>query len=437
MVFSNYAINKISKESQSPSIIPLARKHESDFTRKGKIKVRDLILFNLNKRGLSLKMEIDGFIEETGLPAISSPGMLNRRMRLNPEVFKHLNFLQMKDFYTLFKQEVKLFNGHALLAIDGSDAEIPNTPAAREVFGETSNGSDNSVARMKVSTCVDVLNGFILDTEVETYKYSERELANRHLMAARPLLDGFPHIVTADRGYSSLSIFYHWNKEGTFFVIRLREGDFKAERAGIKADDEWLEIPNQYDRVRHHRLTDPDLYKHYQEGKTVSIRVIAFPLPSGETEFLATNLPTEGFSKNDVIGLYDLRWGIETNYHCLKESLRITNLSSSKKDIIKQEVFSQVIVFNLVQALAREEAAKINQKEYSHLMKINLNMAIGHTKKLLIHIMLEERPHQKQSLLEKLHQKIFKEKIPVRPGRKSRRKKSTSNKYPVTKRKAF
>lgn len=82
----------------------------------------------------------------------------------------------LKDFYS--SDEVELWNGYLLLAIDGSKAEVPNSRENRERFGKSNNQhSQVGQVRALVSGMYNVLNRFYLDIEIERISISENELA--------------------------------------------------------------------------------------------------------------------------------------------------------------------------------------------------------------------------------------------------------------------
>jgi hypothetical protein len=433
MIFSWHSIEKIREEIDSGRLINVFKKSVADFTRKGKITFGSVLHFNFNKRGQTLKMEVYRFAKDYNLPEVSSPAMLEKRKMVNPEVFKHLNKIILTDFYSLFKNQVKTFKGYVLIAIDGSDSEVPNTPQTRKEFGI----EDGKVARMKLSNCFDLLNKFVLDCEVDKNKTSERAMARKHMARIKPILGDFQTILVADMGYPSLSEFYHRIKNDDKFVMRIPSHFFKNELEKMTSSDEWVEIEYQYDRIRNYKESDPELYSYYESGKTISIRIVRVILSSGVEEILATNLPSDEFSSDDIIRLYDLRWGIETNFHTLKENMTITNISSSIKDLILQEVFSQMVMYNLIRAVQNEEDEKINHSKSKHQKKTNTNMAIGLGKDFLIHIMLEEDQIRRNKMFEELHERVQKYKEPIRKGRSYPRLANKSNKHHINKRKSF
>ena len=68
--------------------------------------------------------------------------------------------------------------------------------------------------------------------------------------------------------------------------------------------------------------------------------------------------------------LYNLRWQIEINYHMLKESVKIEAITSRKEELIKQDIYSQMLVFNILQTFAEDVRKEIAQSKYKHEMRI-------------------------------------------------------------------
>lgn len=60
------------------------------------------------------------------------------------------------------------------------------------------------MARIKLSNCYDLLNHYVLDTEIEEYKHSENELAERHMNKVKGIISDYLIISIRDRGYLSL-----------------------------------------------------------------------------------------------------------------------------------------------------------------------------------------------------------------------------------------
>lgn len=412
------------------------RINEKAFTRERKLKCKDLVLYELNKRGLSTKMEILNFNNINYVENVSAPALFKQREKLNPEAFTYLIQESLKNFYTNYKKEVKTYKGYILEAVDGSDFEVPNTPKAREKY----NGKQKQqCARVTVSTCYDILNKYTLDTIVEKYDYSETEMLKQHMEAIEKekIIDKYKPIVIADRNYRNLSFFYHAIEKNQKFLIRIGTKVYKEETSKMKTADENIEIKYSRDRISYYKNSDPNLYEYLKKGNTIKIRCIMIVLETGEIEYLLTNLEEDIFSTNDINELYNLRWQTELNYRHLKNDIKIECITSSKEILIKQDVYSQVLVSNILQAYINDGDELVSNLEYKNKMKVNNNMAVGIFKNSFIYIFLEENIDKRSELMEKLQEAINKFIVPVKPGRKNPRNNNPKNRYHINQRKTF
>ena len=349
-----YNIIKFNESIDSDNLNHRCRKREKDFSRNRKLTPKDLILYTLNNRGKTTKMELYDFIQEYNIDEVSTPALLKQREKLNENIFKELNQEALVRFYKEFPQEVKTYKGYVLGAIDGSDCEVPNTKETRERYKSINSNNDDRVARIKLSNCYDVINGYVLDTEIAEYKHWELDLAMKHIESTNYIKKYFPIIYVMDRGYFSLATMYHFINNGTQFIIRLNKSYLKPEQNSMETDDEIVEIKYQYDRIRNYKDKDEEFYNYYENGNTISLRFVNIELPTGEIETIITNINKEDLSSEDISKMYQLRWGIETSYHELKESMQVTNISSSKDTIIKQEIYSQMTMYNIVRSISND-----------------------------------------------------------------------------------
>ena len=167
----------------------------------------------------------------------------------------------------------------------------------------------------------------------------------RYFKTIKKLRLKYPIIRTGDRGYSGIVDIYYSLKNDDKFVYRLKKSDFKKYIQNMKTNDEIITIPYQYDRIRYYKTECPNFYKIMEETKEdISVRIIKINDKSGEEIVLVTNLEKEKFDYNTIVELYKLRWEIETNYHLLKESLKIEMITSSFKTIIEQDIYSQIMM---------------------------------------------------------------------------------------------
>lgn len=435
-MYKRYCINKIKNKIKNTKIKNDYRNDKKHFIRNRKMNFENVVLYGLNKRGLTSKMEIEDFTDLINMTNISSPAVLKQRLKLNGKIYLDMLQENLIGFYEEFKDEVKLFNGYILSAIDGSDFEISNTKRTRKKYNELH--PRETVARATISNMFDVLNHYVMDTIINKYDASERKMAQENYNNVKRLKLPYPIIRTMDRGYGSIVDMYYSNKSDDKYVVRLKKTDFRNEIQNMKSNDEIIKIQYQYDRIRYYKEEYPEFYKIMEETKEdIEIRIVILDNKKGEKIILATNLPSGEFNYEKMLDLYRLRWEIELNYHSLKECLKIETITSSNDVIIYQDIYSQMLVYNLIQAFKQDAEKKIDQTKYKNKMKINMNMATGFVKKALIKIILEDDMDKQNRMFELLEQKIEKYLIPIKKDRHYPRNKNKKNKYSINKRKSF
>ena len=126
-MYKKYCIDKIKNIINSKYAKIEYRNNEKSFIRDRKMNFEKVVLYGINKKGLTSKMEIEEFTELINMTDISAPAVLKQRLKLNGEIYLNMMRENLKGFYTVLKSEVKLFHGYILTAIDGSDFEIPNS----------------------------------------------------------------------------------------------------------------------------------------------------------------------------------------------------------------------------------------------------------------------------------------------------------------------
>ena len=134
--FNKKGIELIRNKIDSDELKTIGRLKKTNFTRERKMGFTKLIKYILNKKGLTTSMEINKFYNDVNEEEnISNQSLLDQRLKLNPEVFITLNTDYLKLFYQEQKEEVKLYKGYLLKAVDGHDFKIPNTKESKKVYG--------------------------------------------------------------------------------------------------------------------------------------------------------------------------------------------------------------------------------------------------------------------------------------------------------------
>ena len=429
-------LSKIRSKIQSKELKEKWRKTITDFTRKRKMDFEKLIHYILNKKGLSTNMEINNFFnkidEDTDM---SAQALLDQRLKLKPEVFVELNEDYLKGFYSEYREtDVKNYKGYILKAIDGTDFEIPNTEKSKDTFGRVKAKEGESIPRTSVSMCYDVLNGYIIDVIPEKYRSNEIYMAKRHMRKDQEITENYNSIYIMDRNYVSLDFLAFLQKNDIKFLSRLNLGYYTKETENMKTRDEIVEIAHTKERMKRKYFEDEGTREYAKENK-IEVRILKYVLKTGEEEYLITNL--KEFSYEELFEIYGKRWNIETLYNSLKNKLQIEKFTSSKEEIIKQDIYASTLVYNMVQTMKNEAKEDIEQKKYKYEMKINENISIGLFKNEMIYIMLEDNDKKRVKRYDKLCKKILKYKIPIRKDRQYKIQWRPNNQNSYNKLKSF
>ena len=338
--------------------------HPNVFVRNRKMPPEDLAFSMINRKGLTLKLELRGYmnISHPGTQ-ISKPGYLKQRMKLNPEAFVDLYQFHNRNFYSDPKAELYTINGFLVLAADGSNINVPTTPETMAAYGSSSRKGTKPQASLGLECLYDALNRMILDADINRVKFNEMAVAEKQIASVRETIGNHPFMVTMDRGYPSIPAFLRMIDSKIYFVARLKSSDFKAEQRALSSDDEDVDIHLTRVRRAHYMGTADEAIVMSRDS--FQLRMVRVWLDKEHTEYevLATNLPRELFPAECFGEIYHYRWRIETAYETLKDRLQIENFTGTKPILLEQDIYSTIYVSNIAEDIARDiEQNKVEQE---------------------------------------------------------------------------
>jgi len=398
---------KIKKLLRSEIFMKKNKASEKDFTRERKMPFVPLIVFMINLVKQTLQKELTHFINIISKKDknITKSAFSQSRMKLKHTAFIELNNLLAEEFYT--DNEFNLWNGFRLLAVDGVKLQLPGSPSILQEFGGSKNNSKMIVPLAQGSTCFDILNEMIINSEISNCDTSEYSLALQHFSKTKE-----NDLLIYDRGYDGTwFMFYHIHLKRNF-VIRMAKNSILQVQAFFSSGEESKVI----EITTLHQDSKNQLRKLDLEFKSFKIRLVKVILNNGEIEVLATSLlDEERYPASIFKNLYKNRWGIETSYDHLKNNLQIENFTGLTPLSIRQDFFANLFITNLQTIIAREVQEEINEetKERKHHYKINRNLSLGFMKDKIVEILMKNDENYMEELKE-----LFKiEPVPIRDGR--------------------
>lgn len=395
------------------------RDPERDFTRKRKLDMETMILILIGMEGNSLTCEL---LNHFGVrPDIATaPAFIQQRAKLLPEAMEHI----FRKFASTVRGS-RLYRGHRLLAMDGSDVQIPTDPTDAESYFPGSRGQ-KPFNITKIGALYDLMNHTYVDAIVKG-----KAVANENKLLVEMVKRSeisTPVILTADRNFECWDTLAQLQEKGWHYLIRVKE--HKGFISGLNVPDtEEFDLPVKLSLTRKQSKEMQELLKNRNQYRyiptsvrcdpldesgepfyTLRFRLVRLKLPNGKVEVLVTDLEQKHFPPSELKKLYDMRWGIETSFRELKYTVGLLHFHGKKAAFIRQEIFARLILYNFTESIASRAAVK--KAECRHAYCVRFKEAVLICRELL----------RGRACPELVEPTIARYISPIRPGRSRPRK---------------
>jgi hypothetical protein len=323
--------------------------------------------------------------------------------------FDWWNRVLWSSYYHYCGSDIQLWNGFRVIAADGSNISLVNTPALSSHFGGQSNQS-GSFVQAKTFYYYDVLNELVLYPRIAPYRYGEVRMA----------YDGVGQLeedmlVIYDRNFCSYKMFalHLWAEKEIKFVIRGKENQVIMREfiASGKSSAIIHLFPNLEGITG---LRESGFIATKQT--LLKIRLVRMELEK-TIEVLVTNLwEEEGHPDSQFKALYFLRWGVETNISTQKNILQLESFSGLTVESIEQDFYATVFIANLHSVLIKDAQMSVdeNSANKKYPMKVNGNKSFGKLKVTLVSLFIN---NDVESILKILHNHFIRDTLPIRKNR--------------------
>ncbi len=412
-------MNNFNKIIKNEKTINLARENNTDFTRKSKLGFETLVKMILSRTGKTVSNEVINYYCEIDRldSSVSKQSVFQAREKLKPNIFCYLNKELIKKYYDS-NIERKAYKNYTVLAIDGVVLEMPLTDETKEKFGVNNHAKNMTKTSPRCSGLYDVLNDVYLDFLINHWEVSELPMAYEQIKATKDILKDKKCIFLADRNYGATDLFLYLEKLDYKFCFRGKKNFYK-KYLDINSNDSIVHIP--LDEKWINRLKIEEVKDMAREEGNLVLRVIRFNKSDitnkkGDDDqvILFTNLSIDEFTREEIIKLYGKRWRIETGYGILKTKMELERVTSEKTNIMLQDVYSQIIVYNQMSILKNIANKRINNTD-KYLYQININNLITLFRKLLPKIL--NNIGKLIKIISMIINKIIKNKEPIRENR--------------------
>ena len=405
-------------ESTTENYTGYVNNTQIDFTRNRKLSFSTIIKAIIGMGSKSITNElIDLFPDVESLPSASA--FVQQRQKIKTDAFKSI----FNDFTSKL---INITDDLVVLAVDGSDIQIPTNPDDKSSFHPGSNGQ-------KPYNLLHLNALYNLENHLYTDAIIQGKMNTNEHSALQEMVDNSSinrALVIADRGYESYNNMAHIQEKGWFFLIRIKDGttgikngldlpdipefdvdiNLKLTRKQTKEmKDLFLTDRNHYKLIPHSTPFDylPLKLKKADEVKffELNFRIVRFKITEDSYETILTNLEKTEYSPERLKVLYESRWGIETSFRDLKYTIGMLNFHSKKVMCVQQEIYAHLIMYNFAEMITSHVVIDKKQRKYTY--KANFSVA-AHVCRLFF---LEKTTSPNLETI------IARNTIPIRPGR--------------------
>jgi hypothetical protein len=298
----------------------------------------------------------------TLLPArsklVQDGAISHARVALGVTVFRVL-FAKLTGSFQKLKPD---FHGLISVAFDGSTGTMPDSEANHTAFGKPKSGRGTAAfPQLRMMTLMVLSVRLLLNIVYAPYcgkGTGERALVREIL--AKLVLTGLLFLM--DAGLYAVDILWDIDQKQHKFIVKApRSAKFKP----LKFFDD-----GSFQARLMHKIPDPDAPKT-KSGRQrwnkvyLDVRVIRFQIPGFRPVTLVTNILDLEISAREIALHYHQRWDIEIAYDEIKThqcaTLRgqsPTTFRSKRPDLVKQELYALLIMYNAVRLLIYQAAVK-------------------------------------------------------------------------------
>lgn len=343
-------------------------------------------------------------VPDSQRPFVSKSAAAQARQRLGSDPLKWL-FKHSARHWSSQDRRSYIFKGLQLFAMDGTTLRTHDTADNREHFGAQlySSGAIASYPQVRGVTLTALPTHLVHSAVFGSYGTNE-------MLYAKQLIADVPNesLTVFDRGFLSAEILCGLTQNGTdrHYIIP------------AKLNTRWEVIEgDESDGTVRMRVSPQARAKCTELPEFWEARVITVIDQQGRKRVLLTSLrERRRYKRSDIAKCYERRWGIETSYRELKQTMLGTALTLRSKTVdgVYQEIWGTLIAYNLIRLEMAKAAleVKCEPTEVSfirafHLIQFELHWAavtrsygklpasMKHLRERLVSLLNDERPDRK------------------------------------------
>lgn len=261
---------------------------------------------------------------------------------------------------------VNLWHGHRVLIADGTNLDTFDNKELREYFMPDGVNAKASLPIVKIEGLIDMYSGMIVDILIDNYRSSESRMLRSLYRSIAP-----GSLLLGDDLYSSYSHLCFCRNQGCDIIAQGKHRRKDKIIRAISTNDAIVEW-SIYKRPAW--FTEDD-----ELPRSMQVRRICYTDPNKPSKKLCiyTTLTDENkYKAIDIVALFSSRWDIEIGFREIKKLMNMEHLRGKSVDIVKKEVYSHWIVYNII----RKIMYKVFSEEDTNFFSLREKLQIEYTK---------------------------------------------------------
>jgi len=346
-----------------------------------------------------------------GLSALSDDtgGYCRARQRL-PEGFLSRLFRHIGAALTAKGQAEDLWYGRVVKVVDGSASSMPDTPKNQAEYPQPA--SQKPGCGFPILAYVGVFclaTGAALDLALGKWFLHDLTL----FYFVREIFQ-YGDIMLADRGFCSYAEIALMQQRGVDTVMRLhhrRLTDFRRGKV-IGVLDHLVTWPKPAQCPRGLRMED-----YLRLPETLALREIRYPVAfkgfrTVSVTLVTTLLDPKAYSIAALAELYFRRWQVELDFRHLKITMQMDVLRGKSPDVVRKEIWTHLLAYNLIHSLLWEAARKHGVLPGRLSVKGTMQQVDAHED-----LLASATAPEKERLITALTRRVAGQIVPLRPNR--------------------
>lgn len=363
-------------------------------------------------------------------PSTDTGAYCKARKRLKE---RFLVFLLRHTGKHLLQESQLQWHGRDVFIVDGSTVTAADTEANQKQYPQPTSQADGCGFPMVNMVAIFCLaTGALVEIALSALSTHEINLFRSLCQRLQP-----GAIVLGDRLYGTYADICLLKARGVDCVFRMhwrRKTDFRRGKI-LGCYDHIIEWTKPVTRSQ--GLTQS---RYKRLPKSIKLREVRYLVEikgfrPKEITLVTTLLDAEIYSKQALAQLYELRWSVETDLRHLKTTMGMEHLPCKSPQMVRKEIYIHLLAYNLVRILMFQADAAHQSETHRPMCSLSFQNTIRHLINFGNELAHASNKTARQYIYKMLLYSVFKEQLPIRPGRfEPRLKKRRPKNYKYLKR---